>query len=46
MKNNLDVFANYYALQIKRNWITIEKVPKKFRARVEEILKETEEGGK
>lgn len=32
---NIDIYAKYYAMQIKFGWLTIEKVPKVFRERTQ-----------
>ncbi|MHB9781497.1 CD1375 family protein [Streptococcus sp. 10F2] len=46
------MMINFFAMQIERGWITLEQVPKRYRAKVKELLdlseieSGTEEGGK
>ncbi|MBG9366565.1 hypothetical protein I2503_00340 [Streptococcus mitis] len=32
------MMINFFAMQIERGWITIEQVPKRYRAKVKELL--------
>ncbi|OLF50665.1 hypothetical protein BU200_01200 [Streptococcus acidominimus] len=38
------MMINFYAMQILEDWITIEQVPKRFRKRVQELVKLSETG--
>ncbi|WP_233340693.1 CD1375 family protein [Streptococcus sp. 121] len=46
------MMINFFAMQIERGWITLEQVPKRYRAKVKELLELSgiesgaEEGGK
>lgn len=38
------MMINFYAMEILEGWITIEQVPKRFRKRVQELVKLSETG--
>ncbi len=38
------MMVNFYAMEILEGWITIEQVPKRFRKRVQELVKLAETG--
>ena len=46
------MIIKFFAMQIERGWITLEQLPKRYRAKVKKFLElskiesETEEGGK
>lgn len=35
------MFVNYYLAQVEEGWITINQVPKKYRAKVKKLLEKT-----
>lgn len=38
------MMINYFAMQIELGWITIDAVPKRFRAQVQELLDQSHVG--
>lgn len=38
------MMVNFYAMEILEGWITLEQVPKRFRKRVQELVKLAETG--
>lgn len=38
------MMINFYAMEILEGWITLEQVPKRFRKRVQELVKLSEAG--
>ena len=51
-KGEQAMIIKFFAMQIERGWITLEQLPKRYRAKVKKFLElskvesETEEGGK
>lgn len=38
------MMINYFAMQVQLGWITLEQVPKRYRAKVQELLELSEIG--
>ncbi|HFI0238310.1 TPA: hypothetical protein ACGPBH_001079 [Streptococcus suis] len=38
------MMINFFVMQIQQGWITIEKVPRRYRAKVQELLELSEIG--
>lgn len=38
------MMINFYAMQIENGWITLEQVPKKYRAKVKQLIEQANAG--
>lgn len=43
-KGGVSMMINFYAMQILQGWITLEQVPRKFRAKVAKLIEESQVG--
>ncbi|MBU0279222.1 MULTISPECIES: hypothetical protein [unclassified Gemella] len=46
LKGGGAMMINYFAMQVELGWITINQVPKKWRAKVSELLEKSNLGNK
>lgn len=43
-KGGVAMMINYFAMQVQLGWITLEQVPRRYRAKVQELLELSEIG--